>query len=78
MHDEALETIKKIIGEKTGFSPKEITHETFIEDDLNIGEMELTEILVEVDEALKVDLTSRKGAIDTIQDMLDILSEEIE
>ena len=32
-------TIKKLISEKAGVEPSEITTESFFEDDLNIGEI---------------------------------------
>ncbi|MBN1162659.1 hypothetical protein JXA34_02865 [Patescibacteria group bacterium] len=78
MNDNHLKLIKQIIGSKTGHTPQEITPDSYIEDDLNIGEMELLDILTEVDETLETDISQNIGEIETVQDILDLLSEEIE
>jgi len=70
--------IKKIISEKSGIDPSEITEESYFEDDLNIGEMELVEILSEIEEALQVDLIEEKGNIASVADLLDMLSEKLD
>ena len=76
--EDNLKKIKTLLTEKTGFNANEITQESFIGDDLNIGEFELMEILTELEEQVGVDLISRKEDIETVQDILDILEEESE
>lgn len=70
--------IKQIIIEKTGLDAEEITKGSYFQDDLNIGEMELSEILEEVEDAFHVDLADDKDEIESVQDLLDILSDRLE
>lgn len=70
--------IKKIIVEKTGLEASEIHRDSFFEDDLNIGEMELAEILSELEEDLQVDLLEDKDSIQSVTDLLEILSEKLD
>ena len=78
MCSEYLTKTKKVIEEKTGVSPSDIHETSFFEDDLNIGEMELLEILSELEEMYRVDLVSEQENIATVQDILDLLSEKID
>lgn len=70
--------IKKLISEKTGLEPSEITEESYFEDDLNIGEMELIEILSELEESFHVNLVDDIANFITVQDVIDALEEHIE
>jgi acyl carrier protein len=78
MSAEYFREIKKIIEEKTGLEPSEITAESYFEDDLNVGEMELIEILNELEEKYHTELVDEKDNILTVQDLVDLLSEKIE
>lgn len=78
MSAEYFREIKKIIEEKTGLEPSEITAESYFEDDLNVGEMELIEILNELEEKYHTELVDEKDNIQTVQDLVDLLSEKIE
>jgi acyl carrier protein len=73
-----LTKIKKILSEKTGLEPTEITEESCFEDDLNIGEMELIEVLAELEETFHVDLVEDAENFVTVQDVVDALEEHIE
>ena len=73
-----LNKIKKIIEEKTGIDPSEITLESYFEDVLNISEMELMEILEEIEEVFNVDLTDEKDNIETVGDLVELLEENLE
>lgn len=70
--------IKKIISEKVGIDPTEVTKDAYFEDDLNIGEMELVEILSEIEEVFHVDLMDDKDNISSVVDLLEILSEKLD
>jgi acyl carrier protein len=70
--------IKKILSEKTGLEPSEITEDCYFEDDLNIGEMELIEILSELEESFHVNLVEDIDNFSTVQDVVDALEEHIE
>ncbi|HLB51955.1 hypothetical protein A3F07_03230 [candidate division WWE3 bacterium RIFCSPHIGHO2_12_FULL_38_15] len=73
-----LNKVKKIIEEKTGIDPSEITLESYFEDDLNISEMELMEILEELDELFNLDLTSEKENLETVGDLIELLEEHLD
>lgn len=73
-----LGKIKKVIAEKTGIEPAEISEESFIGDDLNIGEMELLEILEELEDHYHVNLIEESESFETIQDIIDLLEEHIQ
>ena len=75
---EYLGKIKKVITEKTGLESSEISPESFIEDDLNIGDMELLEILEELEEVFHMELIEHSGNFETIQDIIDLLEESIQ
>jgi acyl carrier protein len=70
--------VKEIISHKVGIEPSEITKESFFEEDLNIGGLELVEILTEIEDALVVDLIDKKDDIMSVQDLLDIIAEQVE
>ncbi len=71
--------IKGLIAEKTGADPAEITVESFFEDDLNIGGLELVEILSDLEEMLEIEglLDNKKNMI-TVGDLVDLVSEKTE
>ena len=70
--------IKKVIAEKTGLEQAEISQDSFIADDLNIGEMELLEILEELEDNFHVNLIEESGSFETVQDIIDLLEEHIQ
>jgi len=73
-----LGKIKKAIFDKTGLESSEISPESFIEDDLNIGEMEMIEILEELEEIFDMELIENSDQFEKIQDIIDMLEEHIQ
>lgn len=73
-----LNKIKKIVSEKTGIDLSEISEDSFIGDDLNIGEMDLIEMLEEMEENFQVNLVEKADSFETIQDIIDVLEEKIQ
>ena len=76
-----LEKIRKIIFEKTGMEPEEIEPSSHFEEDLNIGEQEFVEILEKVEKAFEVDLAeyiSKTETIETVEELINILSDELD
>ena len=71
-----LDQIKNTIAKHNG--SEEITPESYFEDDLNVGELELIEILTELEDEYHIDLISRKGEVETVQDLVDLISELVE
>ena len=76
--NEYVKKIKKLIAEKSGHEPQEITEASFFEDDLNVGEMELIDILTELEDELHVELMDQKEDIETVQDLIDLVAEQLE
>ena len=73
-----LNKIKKIVSEKTGIELSEISEDSFIGDDLNIGEMDLIEMLEEMEDIFQVNLVEKADSFETIQDIIDALEEKIQ
>lgn len=73
-----LKKIKDIISKHTGIDKAEISTSSYFEDDLNIGEMELIEIISELEEIYQVDLSEASKGFESIQDIIDALEEIIE
>lgn len=72
------ERVKQLIAQKAGLEVREILDEMFFEDDLNLGELELTEILEELEEELKVDLLADQPELESVKDLLDLLEERLD
>ena len=62
----------------TGLEVDEIHDESYFEDDLNIGHIELHEILTEIEEKLDVDLSVDEGGLETFGDLATALNEKLE
>ena len=73
-----FEVIKDLIAEKEGVDAEDISEDSFFEGDLNIGEMQLVQILTELEEQFHVELIEDKENFDTVQDLLDALTEQVE
>lgn len=75
---EYLTRFKKIISDHSGMDREEILEGSYFEDDLNIGEMELIEMLAELEEMYHVDLVDSVEDFETVQDVIDSIVEQIE
>ena len=73
-----LTKLKNIIFEHTGIDKEEISADSYFKDDLNIGEMELIEIIGELEEEYQIDLSEVSEDFETIQDVVDALEEYVE
>jgi acyl carrier protein len=78
MNNNYLTKIRKIIEHKNGVDPNEITPESYFEDDLNISEMELIDILGTLEEDYHIDLIEAKDDIQSVGDLLELLSEKLD
>lgn len=70
--------VNEVIAAKTGVDVHEIEPEAFFEDDLNLSSMELVEILAELEEVFQIELVEEKDNIETVQDLLDLVAEQVE
>lgn len=77
--DEYLKKIRKLISEQTGMELDEINEDSYFEEDLNMGQMELVELLTELEEIYQVEgLLEEKEELETVQDIIDILVEKVD
>ncbi len=73
-----LKKIKEILLEKFGVEPEEVESDSYFTDDLNLGELEIDELLVELEEIYHTSLMEEKEEIKSIEDLIDILVEKLE
>ena len=77
--DEYLKKIKQLVSEKTGMELDEITEDSYFEDDLNMGQMDLVDLLTDLEEFYQVEgLLSEKDELETVQDLVDLLIEKVD
>ncbi len=72
------EKVKQLIAQKAGMEPAEVQDDMFFGDDLNLGDMELAEILEELEDNLKIDLLDEQENLSSVKDLLDLLEERLE
>lgn len=72
------EKVKQIIAHKAGIETAEINDDMFFGDDLNLGELELTEILEELEEQFKIELLDDQDSIESVKELFDLLEEKLE
>jgi acyl carrier protein len=70
--------VKDVIAAKAGVDLDEIEPESYFEDDLNLSHLELVEILVELEEIFQIELMDSKEEIETVQELLDLVGEQVE
>ncbi|MBT7349219.1 hypothetical protein HN803_00265 [candidate division WWE3 bacterium] len=70
--------VKEIISKHAGIEIEEIKAESFFEEDLNIGELELNEIYQEIEETLEVDLSEERKEFETFEDLVGALNEKLD
>lgn len=70
--------IINLIADKTGIEPEEINEDSFIEDDLNLGEMELIEVIEAIEDKYDVELMEVRDNFETIGDILDQMAENLD
>lgn len=73
-----IKKIKELVSEKAGMEPNEISEESYFEDDLNLGALEIAEIVEELEEAYSIDLSESKGEIETVGDLITAVSDNLE
>lgn len=73
-----VKKIKTLIADKAGLEISEVTPDQYFEDDLNLGEMEVRDILEELEEALDIELIEEKDNIETVNDLIELVREQVE
>lgn len=72
------EKVRSLIAQKAGVDPREVTDDMFFEDDLNLSDLELTEILEELEDNLKLELLIEQENLTSVRDLMDLLEERLE
>ena len=72
-----IEKTKNLISQKAGVDPKEIKMENYLEDDLNLGELEIAELLGEIEESFEIELDGEE-TFETVEDLIGAISEKLE
>ncbi|MBI2414485.1 hypothetical protein HYV31_01390 [candidate division WWE3 bacterium] len=73
-----VKKIKDLVSQKAGMEPNEISEELYFEDDLNLGALEVAEIMEELEEAYSIDLSESKADIETVGELITAVSESLE
>ena len=76
--EEYYNKIAELIVEKAGLEKEDIEVGSYFEDDLNIGEMELIEIIEGVEEHYKISIIEFKDDVETVQDLIELMTEQLE
>lgn len=73
-----IKKVKQVIEKHTGLERSEILESSFFEDDLNIGELEMVDILSELEEEFQIELMDNKDNFETVQDLAEAIAEQSE
>jgi acyl carrier protein len=73
-----LEKIRQIVFEHSGIEQEEIKPASHFAEDLNIGELEFLDIVREIEEEYKIDLEEYIEDIETVEDLINSLTEELD
>lgn len=74
-----LGKVKEILAERTGVDPDEVTDEAYFHEDLNIGKIELMEVIAELEEEYEITLEDEeKEDIESVGDLVGLLIEYVE
>ncbi len=73
-----LQKIQKAIAKQLGVSPSEILPADYFDEDLNMGEIELVQLLEELESNFGVELVQWAPKIKTVNDLVNIVREELE
>jgi acyl carrier protein len=74
-----LEKIISLVIEKTGMDREDVTDSSYFEDDLNIGEIDLLEIISALEEEYEIEFTEEeKEKIESIMDLVEIVVEKVD
>jgi len=79
MTDSYLKRVIQVIINKTGIDPEEIGDDSYFEDDLNVGQLELLEIISALEEEYSVEFSEdEKENIESVMDLVELIMEKVE
>lgn len=73
-----LKEVQKIISNQTGIESDEIEPTSHFQEDLNMGEPEFIDLLNQIEEIYLLDLREYAEDIETVEDLITIITEELE
>ena len=73
-----LKVIQKLIANKMGIEPEEIEPTSHFAEDLNMGDLELMELVEILEEEYDVEISDLVEEVETVEDLITILTEELE
>jgi acyl carrier protein len=77
--NEYLAKVIEIIINKTGMDPEEISEDSYFEDDLNVGEIDLIEIIGALEEEYKIEFEEEeKEKLKSVMDIVEVIVEKVE
>ncbi len=77
--DEYLKKVIEIIINKTGMEAEEISETSYFEDDLNLGEIDLIEIIGALEEEYKIEFEEdEKEKLKSVMDLVEVVVEKVE
>ncbi len=76
MQPSTLEKIKLIIATQTGLEPEDVDLEQYLEDDLNLDEVEFADILQQIEEEFEIEINHEEARdLDTVEDLVNLIEE---
>ncbi len=77
--DKYIQRIIALIIEKTGVEPEDVSESSYLEDDLNIGEIELLEIISALEEEYNIEFEEKeKENAKSIMDLVEVVEEKVD
>ena len=74
-----LEKVKEILADRAGVDPDEVTDDSYFFDDLNIGKIELMEVITELEDEFEISIDDEeKDEVESVGDLVGLLIEHLE
>jgi len=70
--------VRELVSKKAGMETDEIKPEMYLDDDLNLGELEVSELVQEIEEEYELDLAEERKSFETVIDIVAAVEEKIE
>lgn len=71
------EAVKKVIMERLDKSAEEVTNEARFIDDLGADSLDVTELLMALEEEFNIDIDDEANAIETVGDAVDYIASKV-
>lgn len=76
-NDNIEETVKRIIVERLERTPEEVTNEARFIDDLNADSLDITELLMALEEEFGIEIDDEANQIETVQQAVDYIQSKV-